>query len=149
MKRILSLMLVLMLVLALFAGCTQEGSVSGLLPAGATVPGLYKLKSVNGKPIREGLVEAVGGEEALDRWINEAGFSDLSDFITLDLNADGTCTISELGRRGQGTWTQEGSEILLTIEDSKVPSCTWVNGVITFTFDESDSLKTMTLQKVG
>ena len=143
MKRALSLLLVLMLVLALFAGCSEEGKTGGGAATMAGVAGVYKIKSMNGRPFSDVIEEEMEGsgmtvDEYLSIIKEYYKIDSIEDMMTMTLKADGTCSASELNESMDGTWTLEGSKVTITI-DGETKVGTYSNGTITFSDSETDS----------
>ena len=110
MKRIAALALVILLAAAMLSGC-----------AGMMTAGVYKLKTVNNKPIKDFLLEAADtfGVSLEDLGYNE----DLEgQLMTLTLSRDGAAEFSESSNGGEptaftGTWTREGNKITTVFTD--------------------------------
>ena len=133
MKRIVSITLVVIMVAALFVGCSSS------------VEGKYKLKTINDKEpkafftdLMTQVYKALGAdEEQLDAAMKELneGLDKLGDLLTIELKADGTMEMksdmdaamnaSEEGEDGEeskpevvtGTWKQDGDNITLTFPE--------------------------------
>lgn len=135
MKRIVSITLVVIMVAALFVGCSTS------------VEGKYKLKTINDKEPKAFFTEmmtqmmtAFGMEgEELDKAVKEMNDSldKLGDLLTIELKADGVMEmksemdaamdVGEEGEEGEeskpesvtGTWKQDGETITLTYPGEK------------------------------
>ena len=111
MKRIVALALVLVLVAAAFASC--GGS--------ANAEGTYVVKSIGGQTLEEAVKAQMGGlgdSVDLDAYLKMMGIESLDDYMTLELKADGTATISIVMQDAQeGTWKQDGNNVTITIDD--------------------------------
>lgn len=114
MKRIVSLVLVVMLVAALFVGCSKSGSPEGT----------YYIKSMGGVSMEDMLKKEAGEEFDLDSILSMFKVSSLGELITMELKADGTVSMKNAmdAMTGDedaamtGTWTQDGSKITITID---------------------------------
>ena len=153
MKRILSLMLVLMLVLVLFVGCSESGSSGGGAATVESVAGLYKVKSMNGKPIKEALSEELAGngmniDDYLDMVKEHYQIESIEDMMTMTLKADGTCSMAEMGEEMKGTWTLDGNKVSVTI-DGDTLEATYSNGTISFSDTGSSDVQSMVFAKAG
>ena len=113
MKRILSLVLAVLLVAALFAGCELLGS-----PAGT-----YTVKTINGKSVKDYYTTTAKEEYGVDLTglLSLLGI-DLDhpeELMSIDLKEDGTAEYKSglLGdaKVASGTWKQEGGKLLLTL----------------------------------
>ena len=144
MKRTLCILLSLILILSLLAGC------GGAKPTVKTVSGTYHLKSLNGRPPRDVLLEQIRSEEEMAAWLQMLGISmdDLGSLITLSLNENGTCRASEFGQTGSGTWTLEGSTVRFSM-GGRTLTASWADGVLTVKAPENDGsgIEMMELQK--
>ena len=127
MKKLIALLLIAVLALTCFAACGKKDDGK----AAADPVGMYVVKTFNGKTIEEYLkdyVAAQGGEQAaalvesldLDTLLQVAGIESVDDFISMELKADGTATITMTGETETGTWTQDGSKVTVTIDDDPV-----------------------------
>ena len=90
MKRTIAIALAIVLVSFVFVSCSSGAA------------GKYVVKSVNGE-------DASG-------LISEYGLSSLEEFMTVELKADGSATVSVMGESNTGNWKQEGDKIKITIE---------------------------------
>lgn len=121
MKRMVSMVLAILLLATLFAGCA---------PA---LEATYKLKKINGMSVREFLAQ-------FDAEITEESVRQLENRVDLTLNKDGS--IDSVGEvlAGKGTWTREGDKVTLVIGGA-TKVCTFKKGELTF----EDGDMTMTL----
>ena len=153
MKRIISLALAVLLIAALFVGCSGSSN-----PAGT-----YVIKTINDKSLKDYFTEAFAAE---------AGDSDLDmtallgllgidldhpeEFMKIALNEDGTVEIlskfSSLGEGEEdeedekGTWKQEGDKIIITA-NGETSELTYKNGELIMTAEEDGKPMTMVLAK--
>ncbi len=132
MKRIVSLALVILLVAALFVGCGSSSSGT----ADGNPEGTYKIKTVNGKGIKEYFGESMGA--ASDAEINLAlsffGVDSFEDLIVFDLQSGGVLKITMMGVESEGTWKLEGSKITMTM-DGEDGEATYKDGEIVVDMD--------------
>ena len=130
MKRIVSITLVVIMVAALFVGCSSS------------VEGKYKLKTINDKEPKAfftdfmtQMYKALGAdEEQLDAAMKELneGLDKLGDLLIVELKSDGTAEMTsdmdaamDAGEEGEeskpevvtGTWKQDGDNITLTFPE--------------------------------
>lgn len=131
MKKFLALTLVLLLVAALFVGCSKSEESSDK----NTVVGSYKLKTVNGKTTSDYVKEDIlpmqnlTEEEALSN-----GYT--LDFVwTFEVLSDGTFTTNMVRPDGatednSGTWKQEGNNVIMEI-DGEPMTFTFANNTLT------------------
>ncbi len=129
MKRIVSIALVVLMVAALFVGC--GGSVSA-----EDVPGTYKVKTVNGKDLKDYFLESfeMESEDDLDSVLGLLGIDSLEDFMVFNLDADGSFTASAMGEDLEGTWKLDGSKVILTAEGED-QEATFKNGNLVIDMD--------------
>ena len=152
MKRIIALAMAVLLVAALFTGC----SGSSASPAGT-----YKLDTINGMTIKEyfedvlkQVAELFGGSvEELGLTLDDIGVDLDSIDFSIELKADGTLESksnldSEDGELEvlSGTWKQDGEKITLTI-DGESEVATFKDGKLTIVEGEGDETMTMVLVK--
>ena len=111
MKRIVALALVLVLVAAAFASC--GGS--------ANAEGTYVVKSIGGQTLEEAVKAQMGGlgdSVDLDAYLKMMGIESLDDYMTLELKADGTASMTlAMQDIEAGTWKQDGNNVTITVED--------------------------------
>ena len=139
MKRIVSLILVVLMVAALFVGCGSSDSLDGT----------YKLKAIDGKNVKEYFTAiAEKGGETLQTVLDFMGIDEntLDNLMTLVLKSDGTFSLNSKmdaeEKSYDGTWTQEGDKLTLTM-DNEPQEFTLKDGELTFAVDGM----TMTLGK--
>lgn len=123
MKRVISIILAVLLVAALFAGCE---------PA---LEATYKLKKINGLSLREFLAQ-------YDNAVTDEQVQQLENRVILTLNKDGTLDSVGKALVGTGAWTRNGDQVTLVI-NGEIKVCTFKNGELTY---EEDDM-TMTLGK--
>lgn len=114
MKRIVSLILVVLMVAALFVGCGSSDSLDGT----------YKLKAIDGKNVKEYFTAiAEKGGETLQTVLDFMGIDEntLDNLMTLVLKSDGTFSLNSKmdaeEKSYDGTWTQEGDKLTLTMDN--------------------------------
>ena len=143
MKRTISLILAVLLVAALFAGCELFGS-----PAGT-----YTLKTINGKTLREYYTESAKDYGIdVEKLLKLLGI-DLDhpeELMSIVLNEDGTVEYRAglLGdaKVASGTWKQEGGKLILTLA-GETKELDYKNGKITLELGSSDKPMTVVLGK--
>lgn len=124
MKRIVSIALVVLMVAALFVGCSSN-----------SVDGVYRIKTVNGKELKTYLTEELGGtEDQIEALLKMAGIDSLEDYMTITLNQDGTVKAAMMGEESEGTWKLDGEKLTLTV-DGEATECTYKDGKITVDMD--------------
>lgn len=109
MKRVISITLVILMTAALLVGC---GSSSG--PEGS-----YVLKSMNGKNVEELFQSGAEAEGvSVEELLKSSGISKAEELITMELKSGGTAVMKEaiFGTTSNGTWKQDGSKIIVTID---------------------------------
>ena len=114
MKRIVALTLAVLLVAALFAGCSGSSSS----PAGS-----YVLTGMNGKTVEEALQEEMGDLMSIEDLLGMLGIESMEELMTLELKSDGTAVMSSKmtdEASANGTWTQDGNKIIITVDDEPV-----------------------------
>ncbi|MBO4418277.1 MAG: hypothetical protein J5789_00395 [Oscillospiraceae bacterium] len=129
MKRIVSLALAVLLVTALFSGCS-------LFESAPSVEGVYVLKTVDGMDVATYLAKAMNRPSLSGAEINQAlyqlGITSFDEILTIELRADHTCTgtgIIETGAKQtkNGKWTQSGNKV-----DFGKGEATFKDGELTF-----------------
>lgn len=114
MKRVISVILVSLMVAALFTGCGKSADIAGK----------YIVKTVNGETLEESFKKSLEefGEYTLDDYLELIGLESLDDFMTIDLNADGTAQVSVAmeDEESKGTWKQSGDKVTITIDGEAV-----------------------------
>ena len=110
MKRLISIALVVVMAAVILVGCGSS----------ADPVGKYKLKTIDGKPLEDAIMEEVGdslGDMSLEDVLDVLGMESLDDYMTLDIKSDGTAvlTIPSEGDNS-GTWTQSGNKLTITIQ---------------------------------
>ena len=128
MKRIVSLVLAVLMLAALFAGCSSGPE------------GVYKIKTFDGQDAKEffeslaQLAKAFGGDE-----IN---VDELMDAMKLELKADGVAVTSKEDEAEEGkyvtiegTWKLDGDKITITFEDESMEG-TYKDGEIAVSEEE-------------
>ncbi len=111
MKRIISIALAALMVVFLMAGCKGGASDAS---------GLYKVSEMNGTPILEYFQkEAEDSGAELNDVLSLFGLSEetISDYWTITLDKDGTVSMTMMGESTEGTWTQDGNTVTITIDD--------------------------------
>ncbi len=129
MKRIVSIALVVLMIAALFAGCSGSSSPEGT----------YKIKSINGKDVKSYFKESMGalageGEEITDEQIDAIlalmGINNIDEFVTFTLEEGGNFKASMMGEEQTGTWKLEGDKLTMTIDGDDATG-TFKDGEIT------------------
>ena len=117
MKKAIALLLIAVLALTCFAACGKKDD-----PKAAAGPeGVYVIKTMGGEDVAQYL-EILEVESA-------------EDFMKVELKADGTLTFSSASEEPtEGTWTQNGDTITLTI-DGDSQDATLKDGELTIDFD--------------
>lgn len=117
MKRLISMVLVLLVMALALTGC------------GANPVGTYVTRSVNGQPVAD-YIESVGATTDMLE-INAA-----EELMTLDVRADGTFSVKQSGSDlNTGTWKQEGGKLNMTI-DGVTESFTLNGDELTYRMEE-------------
>lgn len=102
MKRILPILLALLLVSSLLAGCVKKSSAAGT----------YILKTMNGETLEEQFAPLLDEGMTMENILS---------FFTLELKEDGTLLSLVAGEDPvSGTWKQEGGKILAEIDGETV-----------------------------
>ena len=106
MKRVISIALAVLMVAALLAACGGSSSPEGK----------YVVKTVDGKTVSQ-MIEEYG--MTVDEFTSAAGISSPEELLVLEIKSDGTVTVTEaiFGSTSNGTWTQDGDKISMTIND--------------------------------
>ena len=143
MKRIVSILLVVLLVASLFVACGGSDS-----PAGT-----YSIKSIDGKTLKEyfgAAAEEYGFD--VDALLSMMGI-DLDhpeDLMSIIVKDDGTVSVKSTldgdGETQAGTWKLDGDKMIITV-DGEDQEFTFKNGELTATMDDSDGTHTMVLGK--
>ena len=131
MKRIVSLTLVVLMVAALFVGCSSNS------PAGK-----YKVKSVNGDDFKTYLAKEAN-KETLDAdteklMLDTFKVSSIDEIMTMEIKDDNSFTMNMMGQEATGTWKLDGEKLTLTV-DNDASDCTFKGGEITM--EVSDDMK--------
>ncbi|MBQ6052332.1 MAG: hypothetical protein IJL30_03465 [Clostridia bacterium] len=126
MKRIATIAVVCLFVIAIITGCTGEGSSS------SAAAGRYVIKTINGQSVEEAL-------DASADLINELfGISSPEEFMVFVLNADGTAVINIADEEpSEGTWKQNGNTLLITVEGETV-ECPLNGNEFTFSIEDEE-----------
>ena len=113
MKRTIALILVLVLVAALFVGCSPVGT--------------YHIKTIDGKKpgeyFKDQIEKELDGKMSFDEYLEKTKMDedDLDDPMELELKKNGkfTLTISMMGEEEEleGKWKKDGNSIILKPED--------------------------------
>ncbi|MBQ6432174.1 MAG: lipocalin family protein [Oscillospiraceae bacterium] len=129
MKRIISLALVVLMVAALFVGCGSS--------APANPEGTYKVKSIDGKSVKDYLKESFEAEDDtdIDSVLSFLGLDNLEDFMTLTLETDGSFSMSFMGGEETGTWKLSGNKLTLTNSDGEEGEATFKSDDIVIDMD--------------
>jgi|GEM_PF-2670461 len=132
MKRYISIALAVLLVVALLAGCAGGG---------ANVAGKYVVKSVGDQTVKEyfeSMAEEFAGLFDLDDLLELFEISSFEEFMTIELNADGTAKITVAGEdddTSTATWKQQGNKIIVTY-DGETQELDLNNGELSFKDEE-------------
>lgn len=110
MKRIAAMILAVLLLAAVFAGCSKAGP-----------EGVYVVKTIGGKSVEQAFEEMLaeyGSGQTLDEYLKELGVASLDEFMTMELKADGTAVASVAleDEPSVGTWKQEGDKLMITLD---------------------------------
>lgn len=112
MKRFVSIALVVLMIAALFVGCSSNGSLDGT----------YKVKAIDGKAVMDYFTEAAS-KSGVDvaQALSAMGLSadTLTDMLNITLKSDGTAEVSTKmseDENSTGTWKQDGDQIIVTID---------------------------------
>lgn len=133
MKKILALTLVLVLVLAAFAGCKKDDATdknaqkTTAAPVSDGIVGWYKAETVNGKTVSQWIASlfsvsiddetsASMSEEELNEMLATLGI-DPENFMSLELKEDGTVAMTSMGISAKGTWKQDGENVTIATND--------------------------------
>lgn len=111
MKRIVAIALTVLMIAALFVGC---GGASG------SAEGKYYIKSINGQSVSDALKEQAGGLD-VEALLGMMGIKSVDEIITMELTADGKAVMASAmmdDLNAEGTWTQDGSKVTITIDGS-------------------------------
>jgi hypothetical protein len=132
MKRIVSIALVVLMIAALFAGCSSSSP-----------EGTYKIKSVNGKDLKTYFKESFGAlaeegqeitDDQIEGFLKLMGINSMDEFVTFTLESDGTFKAAMMGEEETGTWKLEGDKITMTANGSDMTG-TFKDGEITISVD--------------
>ena len=111
MKRILPILLALLLVSSLLAGCVKKSSAAGT----------YILKTMNGETLEEQFASLLDEGMTMENILSLFGITSLDEYFTLELKEDGTLLSLVAGEDPvSGTWKQEGGKILAEIDGETV-----------------------------
>lgn len=144
MKRILSLVLAVLLVAALFAGCELLGS-----PAGT-----YTVQTINGKSVKDYYTTAAKEEYGVDLTgllsLLGVDLDHPEELMSIVLKEDGAAEYKSglLGdtKVASGTWKQENGKLLLTL-GGETRELEYRNGKITLELGSADKPMTVVLGK--
>ena len=125
MKRVVSLMLVVLMIAAIFVGCGSSGSSGDV----GNPEGLYKIKSVNGKSVKEYFKSETGvtNDSDIDLALAYLGIDSLDNLITFELRSGGKLVASMMGQSVEGTWKLNGNKVIMTV-DGESSEATFKNG---------------------
>lgn len=160
MKRIISLTLAVLLIAALFVGCSGTGGTGG--KADSPV-GVYTIKTINDKSVKDYFTEAFAAaseEYGIDMsallGLMGIDLDHPEDLMQFNLKEDGTVEftskLDEMGEEDEGeeqqtgTWKQEGDKIIITA-DGEDQELTYKNGELIMTAEEDGETMTMVLTK--
>ena len=110
MKRFISLAVIALMLVALFAGCGNSSPV-----------GKYVIKTIDGQSPEDAykaVLEEYGEGASIDELLEVAGISSLDEMVTFEFKEDGTMT-STLAMEEEtleGTWTQDGDKLTITMD---------------------------------
>ena len=129
MKKTVVILLIAAMLCAMAAGCSSSDPV-----------GSYYTKTLNGKtPIDH--LKTTDEAAALQMLLGLMGLTEKEfneKVLTIDLKSNGTVSLSSiLGDSGTGTWKQEGSKIILTI-DGETQEFTLKGNQLIGKFDQAD-----------
>ena len=94
MKRIVSIVLVVLMIAALFAGCSSSSP-----------EGTYKIKSINGKDLKTYFKESFGAmaeegqeitDDQIEGFLKLMGINSMDEFVTFTLESGGTFKDGEI-----------------------------------------------------
>ena len=137
MKRIISIALVVLMLAALLSACGSDSSTANANPEGK-----YVTKTINGKDPVDALKDELkdsGLDMDVDAFLGMLGVDSLEELITLELKSDGTAYFVSgmLGADANGTWTQNGSTIAITI-DGETVDFTLSGSELKFTIEDQE-----------
>ena len=128
MKRIATIAVVCLFVIAIITGCAGGGSSS-------SAAGKYVLKTVNGLSIEEGFGEIFGTSFTAEELLEILGIDSFEEFMVIELKADGTAVITTGGEDpSEATWKQDGNTVSITSEGQTV-DCTLNGNELTLSLD--------------
>ena len=109
MKRVISIVSIALVVLMLAASLVACGGPEGK----------YVVKSIDGKTVDEALkasAEAAG--MSTDDFLKQVGVDKAEEVMTIELKSDKTAVfdIKMFSTKKEGTWTQEGDKVKITID---------------------------------
>ena len=107
MKRILPILLVLLLLSSLLAGCVKKSSAAGT----------YTIKTMNGETMEEQLKPMLDEGMSIEDILSLFGIASLDEYFVLELKADGSMISRVAGEDSvSGTWKQEGDKVTAVID---------------------------------
>jgi predicted small secreted protein len=111
MKRSIALILAVLLIVSLFAGC---GGASG-------PEGKYVAKTINGQTVEDYFKSVLEEEDVgmtLEEFLEMVGLKSLDDYMTIELKSGGTAvvTVAMEDEVSTGTWKQSGNTITITVD---------------------------------
>ncbi len=84
------------------------------------VEGTYRLETINDKTVKKFLLDKLGDQKAVDKYLAELGLTGYDDFVVLTLKTDGSFNATLLGKKYTGTWKLSGSKLTLTINGEDI-----------------------------
>lgn len=141
MKKIVSIILAAVMVLAFAAACST-----------AKVEGKYVVKSIDGKGILDYIKEEAELEGVdLETILSMMGLTEetISELMTVELKEDKTAVMTMIGEENEtGTWKLDGNKVTITSEDGESAEFTYNNGELTYKMTEGEESHEMVLVKV-
>ena len=108
MKRFIAIAMVVLITGIMLASCGGSS---------ASAEGKYVVKTMNGKTIEEAIKDEVGDSSIdVSSILSMFGISSLEEYVTIELKSDKTATITLMGEDEDGTWTQSGSKVTVTVD---------------------------------
>ncbi|MBR5681084.1 MAG: hypothetical protein IKX19_10570 [Clostridia bacterium] len=126
MKRILPILLVLLLLSSLLAGCVKKSSAAGT----------YTIKTMNGETMEEQLKPMLDEGMSMEDILSLFSIASLDEYFVLELKADGSMISRVAGEDSvSGTWKQEGDKVTAVI-DGETLEMTLKGNELSFSTDD-------------
>ena len=131
MKRVFAIVLAMLVVVSVFAGCSKKAGPEGK----------YIVKTIGGMTVEEAfssMLSEYGDGQTIEDLLKEAGIESIDEFMTIELKSDGKAVVDvALDEPSEGTWKQDGNKIIVTVDGDPV-EFTLNGNELSFKEDEMD-----------